>query len=179
MIICVAELLLCEPIQRKVSTLIIDKESWNIIQCGSNSKKKSRKIGSCVTFDQKSTDDMWQEIFLDHCLEEILLDEQTENQVRAQRLFHHVWRNTFGWKAHITYIYTRYTYMYISKQTIRLSGSHLFTPNNGILYCQTLSYTFSTSLPECKCQQFGSFECQGQLHLISIPLLNKNKFTYF
>lgn len=90
MIICVAELLLCEPIQRKVSTLIIDKESWNIIQCGSNSRKKSRKIGSCVTFDQKSTDDMWQEIFLDHCLEEILLDEQTENQVRAQRLLHHV-----------------------------------------------------------------------------------------
>ena len=116
MIICVAELLLCEPIQRKVSTLIIDKESWNIIQCGSNSRKKSRKIGSCVTFDQKSTDDMWQEIFLDHCLEEILLDEQTENQVRAQRLFHHVWRTHLAERLTLhTYIRGTHICIYQSK----------------------------------------------------------------
>lgn len=166
MIICAAELLLCEPIQRKVSTLIIDKESWNIIQCGSNSRKKSRKIGSCVTFDQKSTDDMWQGNLSWSLFGRDIVGRTNWKSSSSPTSVSPCLKNTFGWKVHITYIYTRYTYMYISKQTIRLSGSHLLTPNNGVLYCQTLSYMLSTSLPECKCQQFGSFEGQGQLHLV-------------
>ena len=56
------------------------------------------------------------EIFLDHCLEEILLDEQTENQVRAQRLFHHVWRTHLAKRLTLhTYIRGTHICIYQSK----------------------------------------------------------------